>query len=619
MSTTISRKHYSWMRALGITAIVCVFLLFTFIMVESSLDSSTSAAFTQKFYDLFRPVYDQVEEEPDAIYVRGLTLSAPGYKSTNRLFPGDSVQLKVSYQPSGADPEAYYFDFVDQDGNPIPENERTATIDENGLVTFTDISTLQGVKIRAYLVSNPEIYSNVITLYSYGIARPTEDTEFTFSLVDTNDKVHGTEENPLTVGRRMYLTINNEDYRCSLFDVTSSDDSIAEYKGGVIVATGVGTATFTATLDLGDLRWEYTFDVVTKAKPSSGGGGGSTDTPDDDIIDAIIVPETITGPTTIDIMAGDVVDITKCGLVFYPEGCATTVATIPNENDAAQVTEHGVIGLDAGTIEMKVVSEYDDNVSFTITVNVHTPAVEYIDILTDGNVSIYDGTRLKAYVGPKYADDEIVWSVVNGNGIIDEEGKLQPKRLGTVVIRATSVENPNIYTEKTLDVEVFDDFATFVRKIMGHFSLFAVLGFGFLAVFYFLAKRKYLAPLFAVLSGIGSALFSEFLQMFAEGRFAHMIDVMVDSLGATFGIGIGMVLIGIVCGVWRALSYDSFRKVAVAYRSLNFMNIFRSKATLNMLFSADVYTRETAENSPAKDTPSPITPEPDDITTDLDE
>lgn len=594
MSTTISRKHYTWMRALGITAIVCVFLLFTFIMVESSLDSSKSAAFTQNFYDLFRPVYEQVEEEPDAITVRGLTLSAPGYKSTNRLFPGDSVQLKVNYQPSGADPEAYYFDFVDQDGNPIPVEERTATIDENGLVTFTDISTLQGVKIRAYLVSNPEIYSNIITLYSYGIERPTEDTEFTFALVDSKGEVYGTEENPLTVGRRMYLTINNNDYRCSLFDVTSSDDSIAEYKGGVIVATGVGTATFTATLDLGDLHWQYTFDVVTKAKPSSG-GGGSTDKPDDDIIDAIIVPETITGPTTIDIMVGDVVDISTCNLVFYPDDCVKTVATIPNENDAARVTEHGVIGLDAGTIEMKVVSEYDDSVSFTIIVNVHTPAVEYIDILTDSNVSIYGGIRLKAYVGPKYADDEVVWSVVNGNGIIDEEGKLQPKRLGTVVIRATSVENPNIYTEKTLKVEVFDDFATFVRKIMGHFSLFAVLGLGFLGVFYFLAKRKYLAPLFAMLAGVGSALFSEFLQMFAEGRFAHMIDVMVDSLGATFGIGIGMVLIGVVCGVWRALSYDSFRKLAVAYRSLNFMNIFRSKATLNMLFSADVYKRDRRE------------------------
>ena len=619
MSTTISRKHYTWMRALGITAIVCVFLLFTFIMVESSLDSSTSSALTQKFYDLFRPVYEQVEEEPDAIYVRGLTLSAPGYKSTNRLFPGDSVQLNVNYQPSDADPEAYYFDFVDQDGNPIPENERTATIDENGLVTFTDISTLQGVKIRAYLVSNPEIYSNIITLYSYGIERPTEDTEFTFSLVDSKGEVYGTEENPLTEGRRMYLTINNEDYRCSLFDVTSSDDSIANYMGGVIVATGVGTATFTATLDLGDLHWQYTFDVVTKAKPSSGGGGGNTGAPDDGIIDAIIVPETITGPTSIDIMAGDIVDITKCNLVFYPEGCATTVATIPNENDAAQVTEHGVIGLDAGTIEMKVVSAYDDSVSFTMVVSVHTPPVEYIDILTDSNVSIYGGIRLKAYVGPKYADDEIVWSVVNGNGTIDEEGKLQPKRLGTVVIRATSVENPNVYTEKTLSVEIFDDFATFVRKIMGHFSLFAVLGLGFLGVFYFLAKRKYLAPLFAVLAGVGSALFSEFLQMFAEGRFAHMIDVMVDSLGATFGIGVGMVLIGIVCGVWRALSYDSFHKLAVAYRSLNFMNIFRSKATLNMLFSADVYKRETAENSPAESTPSPITPEPDDITTDLDE
>ena len=52
MSTTISKKHYLWMRALGITAIVCVFLLFTFIMFESSLDSSTSSALTQKFYDL---------------------------------------------------------------------------------------------------------------------------------------------------------------------------------------------------------------------------------------------------------------------------------------------------------------------------------------------------------------------------------------------------------------------------------------------------------------------------------------------------------------------------------------------------------------------------------------
>lgn len=606
MSTTISRKHYSWLRALGITAVVCVFLLFTFIMVESSMDGDTSYAFTASVKDLFRPVYGHVEKEHDAIPVKGLALSAPEYQSSSRLFPGDSVQLKVYHQPSGADPEAYYFDFIDPDGNPIPEDERTATIDQNGLVTFTDISPSEGVRVRAYLVSNPEIYSNTCTLYSYGIKRPTEDTEFTFALIDSKGKVHGTEERPLTVGRKMYLTINKGSYRGSLFNITSSDDSIAQYKYGAITATGVGRATFTATLDLGDLQWEYTFDVVTKEKSPSG----------DESDDGIIFPETITGLTTIDIMAGDVVDISKCDLVFYPEGCAKSVETIPNVNDAAEVTGHGVIGRAEGTIEMQVVSVYDYNVSFTIIVNVHTPPVEEIYILTDSNVSIYDGARLKAYVGPKYADDEIIWEVTNGNGIIDENGKLQPKHVGPVVIRATSVADPDIYAEKTLDVGIFADFGSFVRKIMGHFSLFALLGFGFLGAYYFLAKRKYLAPLFAFLSGVGSALFSEFLQMFAEGRFSSMIDVMVDSTGATLGIGVGMALIGIVCGVWRALSYDSFHKLAVAYRSLNFMNLFRSEATLDMLFSADVYKREPAKNHPADSTPTPATPIPDDITTD---
>ena len=585
MSTTISKKHFKWMRALAIVAIVCTFSLFTFIMVESSLDTQTSAALTQQFYDLFRPTYDNIEKEPDVIKARSMSLKILDYASGEPLYVGQSWQLSVTFGPTGAEPEPYHFVIEEENSTP------TISIDENNVLTIIGYADEEAAKVYAVLDSDESVRTTSINLYAHS---PSPIDKNTIQSIDLRKskatETIGTAENPLIAGGRAYFYINDGDVRSSFFFYESSDESVVKVtSSGSVFAIGPGTATIRMWSDYKDISWEYTYDVHVDPAPTTPDDPSVPDDPNEPVY---IIPEEIFVPETIYIALGETYSYSVLNVSYFPQNASKGIEVTAEDNEFARHLPSGIVPQSAGTYTITVHSIYDPSVSKEVTVVISRPDATYIDILTDSSVSIYDGIRLNSFVGPKYAEGTVIWSVVNGNGTIDENGKLQPKRIGTVVVRATLAENPAIYTEKELTVQIFDDFASFVRKIMGHCLLFAVLGFGYTACFYFLSKRKYLAPAYATVASIASAGFSEFLQMFAEGRSFLAIDVMVDSIGSVLGIGIGMAIIGIVCGVWRAISGKSFHKIALAYRSLNFTNMFKSNETINMLFSADVYNRD---------------------------
>lgn len=76
-----------------------------------------------------------------------------------------------------------------------------------------------------------------------------------------------------------------------------------------------------------------------------------------------------------------------------------------------------------------------------------------------------------------------------------------------------------------------EEIKVFIRKVIGHFGLFLVLGvFSTLTYFYF-SNKKYISLIIILIVGILTAACSELLQLFADGRNPSFIDIIVDYLG----------------------------------------------------------------------------------------
>lgn len=73
-----------------------------------------------------------------------------------------------------------------------------------------------------------------------------------------------------------------------------------------------------------------------------------------------------------------------------------------------------------------------------------------------------------------------------------------------------------------------EEIKTFIRKGIGHFGMFFALGlFGLLSAIFFFDK-KYKILLIPLILGLGVASISEILQIFAAGRAANIMDVLLD-------------------------------------------------------------------------------------------
>ena len=103
----------------------------------------------------------------------------------------------------------------------------------------------------------------------------------------------------------------------------------------------------------------------------------------------------------------------------------------------------------------------------------------------------------------------------------------------------------NAIKPNTINENNIDQFSHFIRKFVGHFSLFIVSGvFTTLSVkfiYYDLSKNSVKFAIISCISGLFLAILSEFIQLFAPGRSGELLDVLIDFSGyllATLIIGL---------------------------------------------------------------------------------
>lgn len=230
-----------------------------------------------------------------------------------------------------------------------------------------------------------------------------------------------------------------------------------------------------------------------------------------------------------------------------------------------------------GTATITYTSLYDKNIKATLYVTV-PDVVDGLTVVAPDRCVKGGKIDLTAYTGGNVTKN-VKWEVVKGEGSIDENGVFTSDKSGKVTVRATYVGRPDLTVEKTITVSVFDTFHTLIRKGLGHFSLFLVLGFGLFGTFFLLIKPRWVSLPLSLLSAFVVAGISEMFQLpvFTSGRYATWPDVAIDFLGALSGIGIAVVAVSIVGLIWFKAQPESFKNMKNEFSFLTFKTSFKKQ------------------------------------------
>lgn len=141
-------------------------------------------------------------------------------------------------------------------------------------------------------------------------------------------------------------------------------------------------------------------------------------------------------------------------------------------------------------------------------------------------------------------------------------------------------------------VPIFGSFAQFIRKALGHFLLFGVLGVGLTACSFLLIKPRAIYPLVSLIIGFLIATLSEIFQLpiFTYGRAASWADVGIDTLGVACGIAFASVVLWLYVLIKRLANKEEYAILKSVFRSTYFPTIMKKGGTAMAVYD-DEYAR----------------------------
>lgn len=119
-------------------------------------------------------------------------------------------------------------------------------------------------------------------------------------------------------------------------------------------------------------------------------------------------------------------------------------------------------------------------------------------------------------------------------------------------------------------------FNLFIRKFIGHFMLFGVLGTGLTACSFLFIRPRCIYPLIAAVGATVMAFLSEALQMpaFNTGRVASLTDVQIDIAGAMCGIAFASALLWLYVLIKRAAKPANFLILKTVFHCVYSKTVF---------------------------------------------
>ena len=154
--------------------------------------------------------------------------------------------------------------------------------------------------------------------------------------------------------------------------------------------------------------------------------------------------------------------------------------------------------------------------------------------------------------GKEFSPKDFIWQSSNLNIASVYNGKVVGVGFGKVTITATSKYDNTFIIEKTFNAIPSLEYA--IRKILGHFLLFALLAFFAKIVYFRLANvlsiknTTLISIVFTALAGILTAVISELLQLdvFVTARGFAFSDILINACGYAFGFLITLLIFYLV-------------------------------------------------------------------------
>lgn len=219
----------------------------------------------------------------------------------------------------------------------------------------------------------------------------------------------------------------------------------------------------------------------------------------------------------------------------------STVSWSVDKQSVATIDQNGVLtGKTAGSVKVKVVSEFDSNIFAELDIIIKPVLIESVTLNVDkSKIKIGEIIQLKYSIFPLDATDQtIVFESSNDNILIDNTGEVIAMKKGNATIYIKNI-NGEILNEINLEVEnkmLFSEqdlqkLRYFVRKSVGHFGAFFTMSiFGFLTCYSFFKKRN-LSFIIYLSVGILVSITSELFQKITIGRYCTVDDMIINSSG----------------------------------------------------------------------------------------
>ena len=510
-------------KALNIAVITLAVLLNGLIVFESCLPGGVSVVRSNWLSNIFADIIN--------VFIPGrvevVPLESISLVGDQNIIIGTTNRFSVEYVPSNATSKGITF---------IAGNERINPVQE-GSSCFVEGMELGSTSLTAVSSEDNNVFKTVDITVN---ARPAP-TEF--ELTVTNSQIlNGFSE-------RVIFSIDDyTDNRAvryfdtSLVSLESSNPDIATIEDGVIHAKSVGSATIFASDYPSRL---VDIEVIENPNP-------------------LVYPDEssweITGNNVAHIYDMDHAETNFIQLsIDWGE-------TIPSDQSVTWKVEDELlakISVDGklrgykktGFTNVIAISNMDTEQQkiFPISVEEVLPTAMDVNIRLDGGpldeeVSVGDTIYISAIFSPDNTTNLYIDVISSDAAVLTAQiegrtGKITAKKEGIATITVSSAANPElsetlvfeVMPKKAIDGENYVDFASFIRKSIGHFLLFGVSAIFTTWAFYFILnkviKKKWFIVLVSGLFGIAVASVTEMIQLFIPLRSGTWIDVGINILG----------------------------------------------------------------------------------------
>ena len=550
------KKYFEGFRWFALFTLLCAVAMWIVVWASSATPASISGANSSAMASAIDDKFNLTQKFDSAITTQNIIVERGTEKAR---YIGEQEQMKITFSPKGT---------LDTDVEWSSRNENVATVDQNGLVTLVGKGN---ATIYAQLKSNEKLY-NYAGVFCWGENPHNVENPH----VRLKDNVKS-----VKVGSSTTIILNDNKTHSVAASYRTSDESVAIVDAGMLHARKAGEVTITATYSDG---FECSCDVTVVDNPE------------------YVCPTQIILQDKHIEQGGsfDVYDFVKG--VLPNNDFQKCIVTITQSKSIAGLSNTSLNVWGYGEFTLTFTSCFNENVKASITLYSNIKMPEDFRVSIPSVASPNNTYYLKAAHYPYPCTDEVKWELVSGkHATLDEDGVFKPRFFGTYVIRCTSMIDPNLSVEKTIEVKLFDDIGGFVRKLMGHMGLSGVLGFGLFFTCLFLCKNKWKCAVYPFAISFVHGGLSEAIQYFTPGRFCSFVDVLVDFMGGCIGVVLGMILAGLILLVWKLANKQSFDRAIYAIKSLRFGNCFKKMPR----FDAE-YVREEVDTQPRAEEPQAI-------------